>query len=408
MTLACRGPFSKGGRSATVERHSTPTPSGARKGRRQRSGANPDADTCCRRTLRGVPGSLTRRQLLIRPAARPSRSSASARCPAGAVGRPGRAELGRAATYAAVLDAINADPALRARRRERSCAGFAEHLRRGDESLRAYADAVARRSDAPARRSPSSAACDALARCDERSSRRPPRGASVRGARGLPHHRLHGLRHEHLLAQVHRHRPDRGHHAGPDRRQRLPRTSLSSRGGRRCARPRAGCGCGRTGRRCSACRRTPGYGAGGSPFAGRARRQVEAALRRRHEDHPDALSLPRWANGTLGHSRGTAGQLDSSSLGSRGAAFAVPRVAGGHGAARPTIQGVRVPDAARRASARTAEWGRLRRMALGALRRSARGVRGRQRAERAVVAAAQTRSTPTTSTRAGAPLARRS
>jgi hypothetical protein len=93
------------------------------------------------RTLHGVPASLTRRQLLIRTGTASVALACLGALPVGATANPAALSAARAATYTALLDALNADPAYSIAGRDQLVAGFANHYA-GDESLRRYADAV--------------------------------------------------------------------------------------------------------------------------------------------------------------------------------------------------------------------------------------------------------------------------
>ena len=88
------------------------------------------------RTLPGVPGSLTRRQLLIRTGGATVALTCFGALPGGAAAEPAALSSARAATYGAILDALQ--------RRSRSTswpiatervAGFAELYADADESL---------------------------------------------------------------------------------------------------------------------------------------------------------------------------------------------------------------------------------------------------------------------------------
>ena len=94
------------------------------------------------RTLRGVPGSLTRRQLLIRTGGATVALTCFGALPGGAAAEPAALSSARAATYA--RDPRRASTPTRRTRSPpatSSSRGFAERYA-GDESLRAYADAV--------------------------------------------------------------------------------------------------------------------------------------------------------------------------------------------------------------------------------------------------------------------------
>ena len=156
----------------------------------------------------------------------------------GAAAGPAALSPARAATYTALLGALNADPAYALAARAELTAGFAERYA-ADETLRRYADAVLDAIEsAPRHRhvlvAPtcgSSRRAVELGRATEAGCAH-PREPRVRAAGGHPHHRLHDLSHEHLPAQVHRHRADGRGHTQPVRGQRLPQPAGSSRGGR--------------------------------------------------------------------------------------------------------------------------------------------------------------------------------
>jgi hypothetical protein len=88
-----------------------------------------------------VPGSLTRRQLLIRTGGASVALACFGALPVGAAVDPSALSPARAATYAALLDAIDADPAYALIRRDQLAAGFADRYA-ADESLRRYADTI--------------------------------------------------------------------------------------------------------------------------------------------------------------------------------------------------------------------------------------------------------------------------
>jgi hypothetical protein len=89
-----------------------------------------------------VPGSLTRRQLLIRTGGASVALACFGALPvSGAIADPAALSPARAATYAALLDAVNADPAYAFSQRDRLVAGFAGRYA-GDETLRASADPI--------------------------------------------------------------------------------------------------------------------------------------------------------------------------------------------------------------------------------------------------------------------------
>ena len=95
-----------------------------------------------RRTLGGVPGSLTRRQLLIRTGGASVALTCFGALAAGAVAEPAALNATRAATFGALLDAISADPAYALADRDALAAAFERAYTAGDESLRLYADSV--------------------------------------------------------------------------------------------------------------------------------------------------------------------------------------------------------------------------------------------------------------------------
>ncbi len=89
-----------------------------------------------------MPGSLTRRQLLIRTGGASVALACFGALPVtGALADPAALSPARAATYAALLDAIDADPAYALGQREHLVAGFADAYVT-DESVRRYADPV--------------------------------------------------------------------------------------------------------------------------------------------------------------------------------------------------------------------------------------------------------------------------
>ena len=93
------------------------------------------------RTLRGVPGSLTRRQLLIRTGGATVALTCFGALPGGALAEPAALSSARAATFGAILDALNADPAYSIAARDQLVAGFAERYAT-DDALRGYANGV--------------------------------------------------------------------------------------------------------------------------------------------------------------------------------------------------------------------------------------------------------------------------
>jgi hypothetical protein len=88
-----------------------------------------------------VPGSLTRRQLLIRTGGASVALACFGALPVGASVDPFALSPARAATYAALLDAIDADPAYALGQRDDLVAGFASSYA-SDESVRRCADPV--------------------------------------------------------------------------------------------------------------------------------------------------------------------------------------------------------------------------------------------------------------------------
>ena len=94
------------------------------------------------RTLPGVPGSLTRRQLLIRTGGATVALTCFGALPGGAAAEPAALSSARAATYGAILDAINADPKYELADREERARRFAAIYAESGDGLRAYADGV--------------------------------------------------------------------------------------------------------------------------------------------------------------------------------------------------------------------------------------------------------------------------
>src|SRR3954470_22562825 len=88
-----------------------------------------------------MPGPLTRRQLLVRSGGASVALVCLGALPTGAVADPAALTPARTATYAALLDAIDADPAYALGRHEIATAQFADRYL-ADESLRTFADAV--------------------------------------------------------------------------------------------------------------------------------------------------------------------------------------------------------------------------------------------------------------------------
>jgi hypothetical protein len=95
-----------------------------------------------RRTLRGVPGSLTRRQLLIRTGGASVAIVCFGALPVSATADPAALSSARAATFAAILDAIDADPGYELADRAERVGRFADIYTAADDGFRAYADAV--------------------------------------------------------------------------------------------------------------------------------------------------------------------------------------------------------------------------------------------------------------------------
>jgi hypothetical protein len=88
-----------------------------------------------------VSGSLTRRQLLIRTGGASVALVCLGALPGGAIAEPAALSAERAATYAALLEAVDADPSYALVPRDRLVASFAARYA-GDESLRACADPI--------------------------------------------------------------------------------------------------------------------------------------------------------------------------------------------------------------------------------------------------------------------------
>jgi hypothetical protein len=86
-------------------------------------------------------GPLTRRQLLVRTGGASVALVCLGALPSGAVADTAALTSARTVTYAALLDAINADPAHSLSQREELVRGFASRYAQ-DESLRAAADPV--------------------------------------------------------------------------------------------------------------------------------------------------------------------------------------------------------------------------------------------------------------------------
>jgi len=95
-----------------------------------------------RRTLRSVAGSLTRRQLLIRTGGASVALACFGALGVGAAAGPAALNSARSATYAAILDAIDADPGYELADRVYRAGRFAEIYADGDDYFRAYADSV--------------------------------------------------------------------------------------------------------------------------------------------------------------------------------------------------------------------------------------------------------------------------
>jgi hypothetical protein len=95
-----------------------------------------------RRTLGGVPGSLTRRQLLIRTGGASVALACFGALPVSATADPAALSSARAATFAAILDAINADPGYELADRAYRAGRFADIYAASGDDFRAYANAV--------------------------------------------------------------------------------------------------------------------------------------------------------------------------------------------------------------------------------------------------------------------------
>jgi hypothetical protein len=111
-----------------------------------------------------MPGPLTRRQLLVRSGGASVALVLLGALPTGAVADPASLTPARAAAYAALLDAINADPAYELAQREALVAGFGS-LYAGDDLVRGYADPLLD-ALAPLSRMSPQAAHDALVALD--------------------------------------------------------------------------------------------------------------------------------------------------------------------------------------------------------------------------------------------------
>ena len=94
------------------------------------------------RTLRGVPGSLTRRQLLIRTGGATVALTCFGALPGGALAEPAALSSARAAAYASILDELHALPHYELADRAYRAGRFADLYAASDEHFRAYADAV--------------------------------------------------------------------------------------------------------------------------------------------------------------------------------------------------------------------------------------------------------------------------
>ncbi len=198
-----------------------------------------------RRTLRGVPGSLTRRQLLIRTGGASAALVCFGALPVSATADPTALSSARAVTYASILDAINADPGYELADRAYRASRFAEIYAASGDDFRACADAVlddvAERGVGTRRPVSGSPPARAAMRSTSRACHTSSRATRTRSC---------SRSHEHIPAQVHRHRADGDHTSGANPPNDYA-SSSTSRGGRHCAQPRAGCGSWRTGLRCS-------------------------------------------------------------------------------------------------------------------------------------------------------------
>jgi hypothetical protein len=92
--------------------------------------------------LLGVSTSLTRRALLIRTGGATVALACFGALPAGAVVDPAALSSTRAATYAAILDAIHADPGYELADRAERAQHFGQLYAASGDHFRAYADAV--------------------------------------------------------------------------------------------------------------------------------------------------------------------------------------------------------------------------------------------------------------------------
>src|SRR3954463_6982949 len=89
-----------------------------------------------------MPGPLTRRQLLVRSGGASVALVLLGALPTGAVADPASLTPARAAAYAALLDAINADPAYELADRAARVTRFAAIYSDADDAFRSYADDV--------------------------------------------------------------------------------------------------------------------------------------------------------------------------------------------------------------------------------------------------------------------------
>ena len=89
-----------------------------------------------------MPGSLTRRQLLIRTGGATVALTCFGALPAGAVAEPAALSSARAAPYASILDELHALPQYELADRAARVAQFAESYATAGEPFRAYADDV--------------------------------------------------------------------------------------------------------------------------------------------------------------------------------------------------------------------------------------------------------------------------
>jgi hypothetical protein len=89
-----------------------------------------------------MPGPFTRRQLLVRTGGASVALVCFGALPGGALADPAALTPARAATYAALLDAINSTPAYQLPDRAARVARFAELYAGADDAFRSYADDV--------------------------------------------------------------------------------------------------------------------------------------------------------------------------------------------------------------------------------------------------------------------------